>query len=67
MKDKAHYDLSLVFKIPRKTYKCGFGEKTLTPAQYAEFVEMGLKILPDIGKEREFRIKNAPKVPFKLY
>lgn len=66
MNSKSEFPLSLKFKIPQSIPKEKSEKKSLSPEEYAEFIQLGLKILPDIKKERKQRIENAPKVRFKL-
>lgn len=68
MNSKTNNEMSLSFKEPKTLYKeSNSNTSPLPPKQYAELVELGLKLLPDIKKEREKRIKNAPTVRFSLF
>lgn len=66
MKSKTDYDLSLNFKVPKSRFIEPVIGKPLSPKRYAELVELGIKLLPDPGKERAARLRNAPTVRFKL-
>ena len=64
MNSKHNYELSLDFKIPKDMPEEKLERKSLPWEQYAEFVRIGLELMPDINKERQSRIKNAPEIKF---
>lgn len=57
----------LKFKIPSHEDKSPALEyHPLTPSQYLEFIEIGMKLLPDLDSARERNFSNAPTVRFSL-
>jgi hypothetical protein len=59
--------LDLEFKIPSEKDKLPPLEyRPLSPRQYLDFIEMGIKFLPDFRSACERHMKNAPKVRFTL-
>lgn len=60
-------NMELNFKIPSKEDMLSCHKRhTLSPEKYLEFIELGLAIVPNLKKLKRLRIKEAPKVPFKL-
>ena len=57
----------LKFKIPSREDKSPALEyHPLTPSQYLEFIEIGMKFLPDLNAARERSFTHAPTVRFSL-
>lgn len=63
MKNKS-FDLNL--KKPVGEYEVKDKYFSLRPEQYADFIEAGMKLLPDKKAVIKKRNKNLPKIKFKL-
>ena len=61
------FDLyNLNFKIPSTKETEHPIKRTLTPKQYAEFIEYGVKLAPNFKKFLKLNTRSFPKVRFKL-
>ena len=58
------FDLNL--RDPEMGYEVKNKYLSLTPEQYADFIETGLKLLPDLKAVLKKRKKDIPTVKFKL-
>ncbi len=57
----------LKFKIPSfKDMPPALEYHPLTPSQYLDFIEIGIKLLPDLKAARERSFTHAPTVRFSL-
>ena len=58
----------LNFKIPSsEDQSTALEYRPLTPSQYLEFIEIGMKLLPDLNAARERSFTHSPTVRFRLY
>ena len=59
--------LELKFKIPSsKDMHPALEYHPLTPTEYLNFIETGIKLLPDLEAARKWNMRHAPSVRFKL-
>jgi hypothetical protein len=57
----------LKFKIPsREDKRIALEYHPLTPMQYLDFIETGIKLLPDLEAARDRNFLDAPTVRFSL-
>lgn len=60
------YWCDLSFKIPSTNVRPSIKHCTLTPKQYLEFIEYGIKLTPDFKRFLKMKKISFPKVRFKL-
>lgn len=67
MKTNRSIDLDLEFKIPSKDdARIPLQYAPLSPRQYLDLIEAGIKLLPDVEAAMKRHQRNAPTVRFEL-
>lgn len=57
----------LTFKIPTEADRRQRTKKsTLSSKEYLNLIKLGIELSPNIEKTREYSMKNAPKVKFRI-